>query len=55
MIAQHPEYLHRLELDDSSGLPSAVILANRRLEIVATALTLTVGGTEVRSATGGTD
>ena len=55
MIAQHPEYLHRLELDDSSGLPSAVILGNRRLEIAAANLTLTVGGTEVRSATGGTD
>ena len=55
MIAQHPEYLHHLELDDVNGLPSAVILGNRRLEIADADLTLTVGGTELRSATGGTD
>ena len=55
MIAQHPEYLHRLELDDVSGLPNTVILGNRRLEIRTADLALTVGGTEVRSATGGTD
>lgn len=55
MIAQHPEYLHRLELDDVSGLPSAVIFGNRRLEVADAHLTLTVGGTEVRSATGGID
>lgn len=54
MIVQHPEYLHQLELDGSSDLPRAVILlGGMRLTLREPTLTLTVGGVERRSATGG--
>lgn len=58
MIVSHPEYLHQLELDDHSGLPKAVLLTGKtpfRLELTAIELSLSVGGQEVRSATGGID
>ena len=56
MLVQHPEYLHQLELDDASGLPTAFILrGSHRLSVTHAALSLSVGGDEVRSATGGTD
>jgi glycosidase len=58
MIISHPEYLHQLEVDDQSGLPTALLWAGKnpyRLEFGATEVLLSVNGTEVRSATGGID
>ena len=56
MIISHPEYLHQLEVDDHSGLPTALLWTGKnpfRLEFGATDVLLSVNGTEVRSATGG--
>lgn len=58
MIISHPEYLHQLEVDDQSGLPTALLWTGKnpcRLEFGATEVFLSVNGTEVRSATGGID
>ncbi len=57
MIVQHSEYQHQLELDDTTGLPKAVILGGtqRRIELHDVQMFLTVAGNEVRSATGGID
>ncbi len=57
MIVEHPEYQHSLELEDTTGLPKAVILrgTERRIELNNFQISLTVGGNEVRSATGGID
>ena len=58
MIISHPEYLHQLEVDDQSGLPTALLWTGKnpyRLEFRATEVLLSVNGTEVRSATGGID
>lgn len=58
MIISHPEYLHQLEVDDQSGLPIALLWTGKnpnRLEFTDTEVLLSIGGKEVRSATGGID
>lgn len=58
MIISHPEYLHRLEVDDHSGLPKALNWTGKnpyRIEFSDSQILLSVGGKEVRSATGGID
>ena len=58
MTIGHPEYLHQLEIDDATGLPVAVTMRGTdqpRIALTDFVVTLTVGGSEVRSATGGTD
>jgi glycosidase len=57
MIVEHSEYQHSLELDDTTGLPKAVILrgTERRIGLHDVQMSLTVAGNEVRSATGGID
>ncbi len=58
MIIQHPEYQHALELNQETGLPSAIFLRQQplaRVRLENLQLSLLLDGTEVRSATGGID
>ena len=64
MILQHSEHPHAVEVDDTTGLPIAISLRGTnlssgtgtpRVELSGFALSLTVGGTEQRSPTGGLD
>jgi glycosidase len=58
MRISHPEYLHQLEVDDQTGLPTALLWTGKapsRLDFHAPEVLLSVNGEEVRSATGGID
>ena len=58
MIIRHPEYLHQIEIDERSGLPTAIVLPGAdafRVDLPTFELTLSVNGQEVRSPTGGID
>lgn len=58
MRISHPEYSHHVDVDDHSGLPTAVVLAGSvpfRITLPTFDIALSVGGQEVRSATGGID
>ena len=57
MIINHPEHSHWLEINDISGLPVAVhhSAGIKRLDLLEFKISLTVGGLEVRSPTGGLD
>lgn len=58
MRISHPEYFHHVDVDEHSGLPTAVVLTSSipfRVELPVFDVALSVGGEEVRSATGGID
>jgi glycosidase len=58
MIIRHPEYLHQIEIDDHSGLPTAILLPGLppfRITVPTFEFTLSADGREVRSPTGGID
>ena len=56
MIIQHPEHPHALEIDETSGLPMAILQrTGERPELCDFELSLIVGGLELRSPTGGLD
>lgn len=58
MTISHPEYLYHLEIDETSGLPKTVSWQGKncfQVEVLDFDFTLSIGGDEMRSPTGGID